>query len=145
MVLSVLFCPAGLVVLAATAALPAEAQTSGGVASNVSKQVAAAAPGSSRMQQNATGMAGMAGQTTGGSAAAVAAGNMASLQAAVNGTGRAGQGRPRFPFPQCAKTTLSYDVSFVGPLKYIQVGESPVTHVVCRSDGFKPKSREHTS
>lgn len=142
MVLSVLFCLAGLVVLAATAALPAEAQTSGGVAPNVSKQVAAAAPGSSRMQQNATGMAG---QTTGGSAAAVAAGNMASLQAAVNGTGRAGQGRPRFPFPQCAKTTLSYDVSFVGPLKYIQVGESPATHVVCRSDGFKTKTREHTS
>ncbi len=30
--------------------------------------------------------------------------------------------RPPFPFPQCINKTLSYDVSFVGPLMFAQVG-----------------------
>jgi membrane protease subunit (stomatin/prohibitin family) len=34
------------------------------------------------------------------------------------------QGRPAFPFPQCINTTLSYDVSFVGKVQYVQVGKS---------------------
>jgi hypothetical protein len=40
---------------------------------------------------------------------------------------QAGAGRTpqqKFPFRQCANATLMFDVSFVGPVQYAQVGES---------------------
>jgi hypothetical protein len=46
------------------------------------------------------------------------------------------QGRPgrtwaqKVPFSQCANTTLTYDVSFIGSVKYAQVGESPAELLV---------------
>lgn len=40
-----------------------------------------------------------------------------------------GRGQQKFPFAQCANTTLMYDVSFIGSVQYAQVGECVVARV----------------
>ncbi|KAF8055600.1 hypothetical protein HT031_006719 [Scenedesmus sp. PABB004] len=100
----------------------AGAGAAGGAAATVAApgMAAAAAPGA-----GAAAAPGMAAAAAPGVAAAAAPG-----VAAAAAPGRAGVAsgakpevwRPRYPFPQCVNTTLSYDVSFVGKLRFVQVG-----------------------
>lgn len=44
--------------------------------------------------------------------------------------------RASYPFPQCIGTTLKYDVSFVGKVQYVQVGEWRVLQLSSRQLGW---------